>query len=42
MIMVSGESVFGGYIDGSIKSPFREIDGERYYETGDLGYLDDE
>lgn len=42
MIMVSGESVFGGYIDESIKSPFREIDGEQYYETGDLGYLDDE
>lgn len=42
MIMVSGESIFEGYIDESIKSPFREINGDRYYETGDLGYLDDE
>ncbi len=42
MIVVSGDSVFEGYLDKNIESPFMEIDGKRFYKTGDLGYIDDE
>lgn len=42
MILVCGKSIFDGYIDLSLKSPFREVDGQSYYETGDLGYLDED
>ncbi len=36
LILVSGPGVFGGYL-GEVKSPFVELDGRRYYNTGDLG-----
>ena len=40
MIYLSGASIFAGYIDSLIESPFDEFDGIPYYRTGDLGYLD--
>lgn len=40
MIVVSGNNVFSGYIDKSIKPPFIMIEGKQYYKTGDLGYVD--
>ena len=40
MIYVSGTSIFSGYIDPNIESPFDEYDGKNWYKTGDLGYLD--
>ncbi len=40
MIYVRGESIFSGYIDPAIESPFEEFDGNRWYKTGDLGYQD--
>ena len=40
MILFSAPSVFNGYLDSSIESPFLEIDWERWYKTWDLGYLD--
>ncbi len=42
MIYVSGSSIFSGYLDSSIASPFEDIDGKSYYKTGDLGYIDSE
>ncbi len=42
MIMVKGDSIFNGYMDDGIENPFVEIEGEMYYRTGDLGYLDEE
>lgn len=42
MIYVSGPNIFNGYLKQPELKPFRTIDGERYYKTGDLGYLDDE
>lgn len=42
MIVVSGPSVFGGYMDRKIESPFVEIDGKQYYKTGDLAYQDED
>lgn len=42
MFLVSGPSVFSGYLDENIPSPFVEIEQKRYYKTGDLGYVDEE
>lgn len=40
-ICVRGPNVFHGYLDG-LKDPFITIDGEQWYRTGDIGYLDKE
>ncbi len=40
LILVNGPGVFDGYL-GDVKSPFVEIDGRRYYNTGDLGMMRD-
>jgi long-chain-fatty-acid--[acyl-carrier-protein] ligase len=40
MILVSGPSIFSGYIGDDVPDPFVELDGKRWYVTGDLGYLD--
>jgi acyl-CoA synthetase (AMP-forming)/AMP-acid ligase II/acyl carrier protein len=40
MIYVSGPSIFGGYLDESIESPFDQFDNKKWYKTGDLGYVD--
>ncbi|NGX31276.1 MAG: Bifunctional protein Aas [Chlamydiae bacterium] len=41
LILISGPSVFSGYL-GLKKDPFVMIDGKRYYDSGDIGYLDEE
>lgn len=40
LIIAKGPSVFSGYINKDVSSPFEEIDGEKWYITGDLGYFD--
>ncbi len=40
MIYYSGPSVFNGYSDKSIESPFIKKGWKIWYRTGDLGYLD--
>ena len=40
MLNVSGPNVFPGYIAHDGPSPFRDIDGQRWYVTGDLGRID--
>lgn len=42
MIYVSGSSIFSWYLDSNLESPFDEIDGKKYYKTGDLWMLDAE
>ncbi len=42
MFMVRGDSVFSGYLDKEIESPFVEINGLSYYKTGDLGKIDED
>ena len=42
MIMVRGDSVFNGYLDKNLPSPFVKINGVEFYKTGDLGYVDEE
>jgi long-chain-fatty-acid--[acyl-carrier-protein] ligase len=40
MLNVSGPNVFPGYIAHDGPSPFRDINGKRWYVTGDLGRID--
>ena len=40
MLHVSGPTVFPGYLGHDGPPPFREIDGKRWYVTGDLAELD--
>lgn len=42
LLLVSGPTVFPGYIGYEGESPFREIEGVRWYVTGDLAALDDD
>jgi long-chain-fatty-acid--[acyl-carrier-protein] ligase len=42
MLLVSGPTVFPGYIAHDGPSPFQERDGKRWYVTGDLVQIDDE
>ena len=41
MLNVAGPNVFPGYIAHDGPSPFRDINGQRWYVTGDLGVIDD-
>ncbi len=40
MLHVAGPTVFPGYLGHDGPSPFGEIDGKRWYVTGDLAELD--
>jgi long-chain-fatty-acid--[acyl-carrier-protein] ligase len=42
MLLVSGPTIFPGYLGYDGESPFRELDGKRWYKTGDLVRLDEE
>lgn len=41
LILVKGSGIFNGYLKKDSADAFMSLDGERYYVTGDLGYLDD-
>jgi long-chain-fatty-acid--[acyl-carrier-protein] ligase len=42
MIMVKGNSIFNGYQDKKLDTPFVKINGEDFYKTGDLGKVDED
>lgn len=42
MIYFSGDNVFSWYIDTHLENPFQEIEGEKYYKTWDLWYIDND
>jgi non-ribosomal peptide synthetase component E (peptide arylation enzyme) len=42
MLYISGPTVFPGYIGHDGPSPFKEFDGKKWYETGDLVALDED
>ena len=43
LIIVRGPNIFPGYLEGtSTKTPFLEYAGKEWYDTGDLGFLDEE
>lgn len=39
LILVKGANIFKGYLNKGISSPFLTVNGEQWYSTGDLGYL---
>lgn len=40
LILAKGPNIFSGYLNPGLSSPFLTIQGEQWYKTGDLGYLD--
>lgn len=40
LILARGPNIFSGYLNVGISSPFVTVNGEEWYSTGDLGYLD--
>jgi long-chain-fatty-acid--[acyl-carrier-protein] ligase len=40
MLLVAGPTIFPGYLGYDGPSPFKELDGKRWYVTGDLAELD--
>lgn len=42
LVLASGPNIFSGYLNKGIHSPFVEIDSAKWYQTGDLGKLDEE
>ncbi|MCK4753247.1 MAG: AMP-binding protein [Planctomycetes bacterium] len=42
ILLVRGPNVFGGYLNYKGPSPFTEVQGENWYNTGDLVTVDDE
>lgn len=42
MLLVAGPTIFPGYLAYEGDSPFVELDGKRWYVTGDLAHLDED
>lgn len=41
LILARGPNIFSGYLNVGLTSPFLTVRGQHWYNTGDLGYLDD-
>lgn len=41
LILAHGPNVFEGYLSPKLASPFLNVDGKLWYNTGDLGYFDE-
>lgn len=41
LVLAQGPNVFRGYLDASLASPFVTVEGKSWYQTGDLGSLDE-
>jgi long-chain-fatty-acid--[acyl-carrier-protein] ligase len=41
-LCIHGDSVFAGYLGTSVKNPFIEIKGKKWYRSGDLASIDEE
>lgn len=42
LILARGPNIFSGYINPGLASPFITVEGLEWYNTGDIGYLDEE
>lgn len=42
LILARGPNVFQGYLNKGLSSPFLQVNGQQWYSTGDLGYLNSE
>lgn len=40
LIVAKGPNIFAGYLNKGLSSPFVSVNGEHWYSTGDLGYID--
>jgi long-chain-fatty-acid--[acyl-carrier-protein] ligase len=40
LILAKGPNIFSGYLNKGLSSPFVVVNGQQWYSTGDLGYLD--
>ncbi len=40
LILARGPNIFKGYLDPKLSSPFIEFEGKKWYQTGDIGFLD--
>jgi len=40
MLLVRGPSIFGGYLNPDVESPFETFEGRQWYRTGDLVFQD--
>lgn len=41
LILARGPNVFSGYLNPALASPFVEVQGKKWYKTGDLGHIDE-
>lgn len=41
LILARGPNIFAGYLDDKMVSPFIELEGKKWYVTGDLGQIDE-
>ncbi len=41
LVLARGPNVFKGYLDTNLGSPFVEVEQKSWYQTGDLGFLDE-
>jgi len=42
LVLARGPNVFKGYLNPGLESPFLNVDGKEWYNTGDIGFLDKE
>lgn len=42
LVLARGPNIFKGYLSPKLASPFLDIEGKTWYNTGDLGFLDEE
>ena len=42
LILARGPNIFKGYLNPGLATPFLDVDGKSWYNTGDLGFLDKE
>jgi long-chain-fatty-acid--[acyl-carrier-protein] ligase len=42
LVLARGPNIFSGYLNKGLSSPFIQVNGKEWYNTGDLGYLDKE
>ncbi|ADI38721.1 Bifunctional protein aas [Waddlia chondrophila 2032/99] len=42
LVLARGPNIFEGYLNPGLASPFISVDGKDWYNTGDIGNLDDE
>ncbi|NGX42139.1 MAG: Bifunctional protein Aas [Chlamydiae bacterium] len=42
LILTRGPNVFSGYLNPGLASPFLTVEGKEWYNTGDIGFLDED